>query len=66
MLVTTSNSAQYVFGLSFNINNPATGSPLDTTSVLLYYALTPYGDWTAVDKIAYVNGYVAIPYTNQY
>lgn len=28
------------------------------------YVLTPYGTWKAIDKSAYVNGFLAIPYSN--
>lgn len=40
------------------------GCKLDKKSVSLLYVLTPYGSWTAMDKIAYVDGYVTIPYTD--
>lgn len=29
------------------------------------YVLTPYGSWNAIDKLAYINGFVAIPYSNE-
>lgn len=30
----------------------------------MLFVLTPYGDWAPIDKLAYNDGYVVIPYTD--
>ncbi|CAD8046803.1 unnamed protein product [Paramecium sonneborni] len=65
LLVTTTNSAHYSFGFDLDISKPTFGLPIIKANTVLNYVLTPYGKWNAIDKLAYVNGHVAIPYSNE-
>ncbi|CAD8145894.1 unnamed protein product [Paramecium pentaurelia] len=65
LLITTSNSAHYSFGFDLDASKPTSGLPIIKANTVLNYVLTPYGSWNAIDKLAYVNGFVAIPYSNE-
>ncbi|CAD8054081.1 unnamed protein product [Paramecium sonneborni] len=65
LLVTTTNSAHYSFGFDLDASKPTSGLPIIKANTVLNYVLTPYGNWHAIDKLAYVNGHVAIPYSNE-
>ncbi|CAD8206248.1 unnamed protein product [Paramecium pentaurelia] len=64
VLISTNNQAQYVFAFDLDASKPTFGLPIKKSSVSLLYVLTPYGDWPAINKLAYIDGNVAIPYTD--
>ncbi|CAD8043968.1 unnamed protein product [Paramecium primaurelia] len=65
ILVTTSNTAHYVIAFDLDASKPSTSISIIKTNTKLLYILTPYGTWRAIDKLAYVDGHVAIPYTDE-
>ncbi|CAD8046373.1 unnamed protein product [Paramecium sonneborni] len=64
ILVTTNNVAHYVIAFDLDISQPTQIISIIKKNTKLLYVLTPYSTWPTIDKIAYVNGYVAIPYTD--
>ncbi|CAD8206153.1 unnamed protein product [Paramecium octaurelia] len=66
VLVTTNNQAQYVFAFDLDASRPAFGLPIKKSSTSLLYVLTPYGNWPALNKVTYIEGNAAIPYTDGY
>ncbi|CAD8127035.1 unnamed protein product [Paramecium sonneborni] len=65
ILVTTNNVAHYVLAFDLDVSQPAQSISIIKKNTKLLYVLTPYGTWPTIDKLAYVNGHVAIPYTDE-
>lgn len=63
-MVTTSNTAHYVIAFDLDASKPTTSISIIKSNTKLLYILTPYGTWPSIDKVAYINGHVAIPYTD--
>ncbi|CAK57135.1 unnamed protein product (macronuclear) [Paramecium tetraurelia] len=66
VLITTNNQAQYVFAFDLDASKPSFGLPIKKSSTSLLYVLTPYGNWPSLNKASYIDGNVAIPYTDGY
>ncbi|CAD8135600.1 unnamed protein product [Paramecium octaurelia] len=64
ILVTTSNTAHYVIAFDLDASKATTQISIIKQNTKLLYILTPYGTWPSIDKLAYVDGHVAIPYTD--
>lgn len=53
-----------MFAFDLDASKPTFGLPIRKSSTSLLYVLTPYGNWPAINKLAYIDGNVAIPYTD--